>query len=128
MKNLQVYKKSSTFVTWNSLDITIMKQRIIYIILSAIITATLPLQAQTEGAGSSVFNFLNLPASSRLNALGGENVSLADNDISMAFINPALLTSETDKVLQLNYAYYLAGTMFGSVMYGHNYKNNYFHN
>ena len=103
-----------------------MKQRIIYIILSAIITATLPLQAQTEGAGSSVFNFLNLPASSRLNALGGENVSLADNDISMAFINPALLTSETDKVLQLNYAYYLAGTMFGSVMYGHNYKNNYF--
>lgn len=103
-----------------------MKQRIIYIILSAILTATLPLQAQTEGAGSSVFNFLNLPASSRLNALGGENVSLADNDISMAFINPALLTSETDKVLQLNYAYYLAGTMFGSVMYGHNYKNNYF--
>lgn len=103
-----------------------MKQRIIYIIFSAIITATLPLQAQTEGAGSSVFNFLNLPASSRLNALGGENVSLADNDISMAFINPALLTAETDKVLQLNYAYYLAGTMFGSVMYGHNYKNNYF--
>ena len=40
-----------------------MKQRIIYIILSAILTATLPLQAQTEGAGSSVFNFLNLPTS-----------------------------------------------------------------
>ena len=103
-----------------------MKQRIIYIILLAIIAATLPLQAQIGGAGSSVFHFLNLPASSRLNSLGGENVSLADNDISMAFINPALLTPGTDKVLQLNYAYYLAGTMFGSVMYGHNYKENYF--
>ena len=103
-----------------------MKQRVTYIILLAIIAATLPLQAQIGGAGSSVFHFLNLPASSRLNALGGENVSLADNDISMAFINPALLTPETDKVLQLNYAYYLAGTMFGSMMYGHNYKENYF--
>ena len=66
-----------------------MKQRVTYIILLAIIAATLPLQAQIGGAGSSVFHFLNLPASSRLNALGGETVSLADNDISMAFINPA---------------------------------------
>ena len=84
------------------------------------------MHAQIKGAGSSVFHFLNLPASSRLNALGGENVSIADGDISMAFINPALLTESTDKVLQLNYAYYLAGTMFGSAMYGHNYKENYF--
>jgi hypothetical protein len=73
-----------------------------------------------------VFHFLNLPVSSRLNALGGENVSIADDDISMAFMNPALLTEHTDKVLQLNYAYYLAGTMFGSAMYGHNYEHNYF--
>ncbi len=86
----------------------------------------LPLHAQVKGAGSSVFHFLQLPASSRLNALGGENVAIADDDISMAFINPALLTAHTDKVLQLNYAYYLAGTMFGSAMYGHNYKDNYF--
>lgn len=86
----------------------------------------MPLHAQIKGAGSGVFNFLSLPASSRLNALGGENVAIADDDISMAFMNPALLTANTDKVLQLNYAYYLAGTMFGSAMYGHNYKENYF--
>ena len=78
-------------------------------------------QAQIQGAGSSVFHFLGLPASSRLNALGGENVAIADGDISMAFVNPALLTASTDNVLQLNYAYYLAGTMFGSAMYGHNF-------
>lgn len=78
-------------------------------------------QAQIQGAGSSVFHFLNLPVSSRLNALGGENVAIADGDVSMAFVNPALLTNTTGKVLQLNYAYYLAGTMFGSAMYGHNF-------
>jgi hypothetical protein len=103
-----------------------MKQpKVIYIIL-LFISVIQSLPAQIHGAGSSVFHFLNLPASSRLNALGGENVAIADDDISMAFVNPALLTAKTDKVLQLNYAYYLAGTMFGSVMYGHNYQDNYF--
>ena len=102
-----------------------MKRRYFYILLTLFV-AILPVSAQIKGAGSSVFHFLNLPASARLNALGGENVSVSDDDISMAFINPALLTAHTDKVLQLNYAYYLAGTMFGSVMYGHNYKENYF--
>lgn len=102
-----------------------MKRRYIYILLVLLVTI-LPVSAQIKGAGSSVFHFLNLPASARLNALGGENVSISDDDISMAFMNPALLTAHTDKVLQLNYAYYLAGTMFGSVMYGHNYKENYF--
>ena len=90
------------------------------------LVASSSLFAQIKGSGSSVFHFLNLPASARLNALGGENVAIADDDISMAFINPALLTARTDKVLQLNYAYYLAGTMFGSAMYGHNYQDNYF--
>ena len=102
-----------------------MRYSKIYIFMVCLLTF-LPLHAQVKGAGSSVFHFLQLPASSRLNALGGENVAIADDDISMAFINPALLTAHTDKVLQLNYAYYLAGTMFGSAMYGHNYKDNYF--
>ena len=102
-----------------------MKRRFFYILLTLFV-AILPVSAQIKGAGSSVFHFLNLPASARLNALGGENVSISDDDISMAFMNPALLTAHTDKVLQLNYAYYLAGTMFGSVMYGHNYKEYYF--
>ena len=102
-----------------------MQKKATHILLICLM-ASLSLQAQIKGSGSSVFHFLSLPASSRLNALGGENVAIADDDISMAFINPALLTANTDKVLQLNYAYYLAGTMFGSAMYGHNYEDNYF--
>lgn len=103
-----------------------MKQSRFTHIIAILLCATLPLQAQIKGAGSSVFHFLDLPVSSRINALGGDNVAIADDDLSMAFCNPALLTSKTDKVLQLNYAYYLAGTMFGSVLYGHNYNDNYF--
>jgi hypothetical protein len=48
------------------------------------------LHAQTLG-GNTVFNFLKLPASPQLTALGGVNVSHISNDIGLAFNNPALL-------------------------------------
>ena len=78
-------------------------------------------QAQVSNAGRSVFSFMSLPVSARLNALGGSNVSLSDGDISMGMCNPALLHANSHQVLQLNYSYYLPGTMFGSVLYGHNF-------
>ncbi len=76
--------------------------------------------------GSSVYTFLDLPMSARLNALGGTNVSTRTGDISLALCNPALLNEKTDKSLQLNYAYYLQGVNIASALYGHNYKENRF--
>lgn len=49
--------------------------------------------AQTIG-GSSVFNFLKLPSTPQLTALGGVNVSQQTNDVGMVFNNPALLSSQ----------------------------------
>jgi hypothetical protein len=46
--------------------------------------------AQTIG-GSSVYNFLKLPNSPQLTALGGINISNISNDIGLSFNNPALL-------------------------------------
>ena len=85
----------------------------------------LPLTAFGQ-AGSSVFAFMDMPMTARLNALGGSNVSIKEGDVGYIFCNPALLNEQTDKVLQLNYAYYLANINFGSALYGHNYKDNYF--
>jgi hypothetical protein len=48
--------------------------------------------AQTLG-GSSVFNFLKLPHTPQLTALGGINVSHPSNDIGLAFNNPALVAT-----------------------------------
>ena len=101
--------------------------RIIAVALCGLIISSLAgdsmASAQVSNAGRSVFSFMSLPVSSRINALGGSNVSLSDGDVSMGMCNPALLTGSTDKVLQLNYSYYLPGTMFGSVLYGHNFGN-----
>lgn len=78
-------------------------------------------------AGYGVYQFLDLPVSSRLAALGSANVSLRDNDINFAFENPALLTAQTDNTIGLNMANYLADIKFGSAVYGRTInKNNYF--
>lgn len=77
-------------------------------------------------AGSSVYSFLELPVSARLNGLGGTTVSVKEAELSAFVCNPALLNPATDKVLQLNYAHYLEGVNIGSALYGHNYKENYF--
>jgi hypothetical protein len=46
--------------------------------------------AQTLG-GNSVFNFLKLPNTPQLTALGGVNISQTSNDVGLVFANPALL-------------------------------------
>ena len=70
--------------------------------------------------GSSVFNFLRLPISAHAAALGGNNISLIEDDITLAYHNPALLINATDNTLNLNYMTYIsdskvAGAMFNKV-------------
>ena len=80
-----------------------------------------PVHGQYVGSGSSTFAFLDLPVSARQNALGGENISIRDGELSSAFANPALLGSLTHNILQIGYAYY--GTNhFGRAMYGYNFS------
>ena len=82
----------------------------------------MPLVAQIYGAGSSVYSFLGLPGSSRLAALGGENVAIQDGEITSALINPSLLSGTTHHALSLNYGYHVKGTMGGVAMYGYNFR------
>ena len=97
-----------------------MRKYALFIVACALMMA-IPALAQVSNAGRSVFSFMSLPTSSRLNALGGSNVSLSDGDISMGMCTPALLHANSHMTLQLNYSYYLPGTMVGSVLYGHNF-------
>ncbi len=90
-------------------------------IVFALALAAFPAQAQVSNAGSSVFNFLSLPASAHINALGGSNVSLSNGEVALGMCNPSLLHPTGHMVLQLNYSYYLPGTMFASALYQHNF-------
>lgn len=77
---------------------------------------TLPLTAAAQES-TSIFNFLNLPTSSHAMALGGKNISLIEDDASLVFQNPALMSSVSDKTLNLNFMTYMKGSKTGSVSY-----------
>lgn len=74
----------------------------------------LPIKAQDS---QTAFNFLRLPTSAHAAALGGENITLTDDDASMVFHNPSLLNFVSDRTLGLNIMTYMQGSVTGSASY-----------
>ncbi len=85
-----------------------------FLLLLAGSCATLTAAAQESG---SVFNFLNLPVSSHSTTLGGRNISLVEDDISLSLQNPALLTGVSDKTVGFSFMTYMQGTNAGAAAY-----------
>ena len=112
---MHICKKSTTFAA----DFNMRKCGLI--ILACLLLSAGSAWSQVSNAGRSVFSFMGLPVSSRINALGGSTASLSDGDPSLAMCNPALLHADSHQKLQLNFSYYLPGMMFGSALYAHNF-------
>ena len=74
-------------------------------------------QSVSAQVGDEVFSYLRYPTSSRANALGGSNVSLVERDPSLVFHNPALLGSEMDGMLNLNFMNFISDINLGSAFY-----------
>jgi hypothetical protein len=87
---------------------TYFRGRLRYIISILLITAITKLSAQTLG-GQSVFNFLKLPNTPQLTALGGVNISQPSNDVGLAFNNPALLRPSMHTQMNAVFNNYYAG-------------------
>lgn len=76
-----------------------------------------------QKGGESTYSFLGLTNSARVAALGGEVVSLMDDDINLVFHNPALLSSGMHNHLNFNYVNYFAGVNYGYASYGYSREN-----
>lgn len=63
------------------------------------------------------YNFLRLPVSAHAAALGSDNISIIEDDPSLMFHNPALLSSVSDKSLNLNYMNYMEGANAASTSF-----------
>ena len=77
-----------------------------YIITFFLIFQVLNAKAQES---ETAYNFLRLPVSAHAAALGGENISLIEDDEALIFHNPALLSSVSDKTINVNYMNYMKG-------------------
>lgn len=86
------------------------KIRLTVVLLLLTLTATAQ-ESQTE------YNFLRLPVSAHAAALGGDNVTLIEDDASLIFSNPALLSTVSDKTIALNYMRYMEGANTASASY-----------
>lgn len=63
------------------------------------------------------YNFLRLPVSAHAAALGGDNITIVEDDPTMIFHNPALISSVSDKSLNLNYMTYMEGVKTASASF-----------
>lgn len=88
-----------------------MKKAVFTLIL---VLASLVIEAQES---QTEYNFLRLPVSAHAAALGGENITIIEDDPSLMFSNPAMAASVSDKTIGLNYMNYMNGAHYGSASY-----------
>ena len=70
-------------------------------------------EALAQRQSGRVYEFINLPATARITALGGYAVPTLDNDLGMALFYPSLISPGLDNELSLNFVDY-----FGDINYG----------
>ena len=72
--------------------------------------------------GLNVFEFANLPSSSRVTALGGSIITVYDDDVALALHNPAIINDSMHHQLAMNYNFHFSGIRHGNFNYGYSLK------
>lgn len=80
------------------------------------------MHAQAPIGGNHIYEFLNLSPSARVTGLAGNLITVKDDDVGLAVLNPSVLNSEMHHQLTFNHSFHLAGINHGYVGYGHQMK------
>lgn len=88
-----------------------MKKSLFILLL---LSFTLVIKAQES---QTTYNFLRIPVSAHAAALGGDNITLVEDDPTLMFHNPALLSTVNDKTLNFNYMNYMQGANSASASF-----------
>ena len=83
-----------------------MKKCVFTLFLGLFSTILQAQDSQTE------YNFLRLPISAHAAALGGNNITIIEDDPSLMFSNPALAASVSDMTVGLSYMNYMKGANY----------------
>ena len=108
-KIAQIFEKRCNFAL--KFQHTRMKKGILVLLAPFLATFALAQESRTA------YNFLRLPVSAHAAALGGDNITIIDDDPALVFSNPALLSSVSDRTVGLNYMNYMSGVNLGSATY-----------
>lgn len=86
--------------------------------LTALVVSLLMPTAAPAQNTSDAYGFLDIPTSSHVFGLGGNNIAIIDDDVTLADQNPALVGPELDKQVAVNYMYYMSSGNFAGVRFG----------
>lgn len=92
-----------------------MKIRYLLLLVLAFLIVT-P-QSRAQIGGESTYEFLNLPNSARIAALGGNYLAAYDNDITLTLANPSLITEDMHNNLGFSFVDYYTDINYGYAQY-----------
>lgn len=72
--------------------------------------------------GTNTYEFLNIPVSARVGALGGNVIAVNDNDPTFSLANPSLLNPEMSGMVTFSYLNYFTNINQGYVSYVRDFK------
>ncbi|MCB0703753.1 MAG: type IX secretion system protein PorQ [Saprospiraceae bacterium] len=75
-------------------------------------------QLLAQIGGDAVYQFLELPQSARVSALGGVLITVLDDDVSLAMSNPAVANAGMHQQLSFNHNFHLGGIQNGYAAFG----------
>jgi hypothetical protein len=80
--------------------------------------------AKAQIGGEYTYQFLELPNSARIAALGGNQIALSDStDLNLPYHNPASLHKAMEKRILVNYVNYLSDINYGYASYAKSFGN-----
>lgn len=87
--------------------------------LFTLLICLFPWALSAQLGGISAYEFLNLPNSATVAAMGGHHIAHRGEDLSLAARNPSLLNPEMDRKFTLSHAFHLAGISNSYLAYGY---------
>ncbi len=89
------------------------------IIFPLLLTALMSVADAVHAEDSSTaYSFLNIPGSSHVYGLGGNNIAIIGEDVMLADQNPALIGPELEKQIAVNYMLWQTTGNFAGIRYG----------
>ncbi len=87
------------------------------IVFSFILVFLVPGMSRAQIGGESTYEFLGLPNSARIAAMGGDYLAIYDKDVTLTIANPSLINEEMHNSLAFSYVDYYTDINYGFAQY-----------
>lgn len=78
--------------------------------------------ALAQTGGDNAYEFLNMPASARMAAMGTNFLAVRDNDVNLAIANPSVISPLMNNRIGLNFVDYYTDISYGMVTYSRSFE------